>query len=65
MDNNTDKEALVSSVISKSPELKEVEAVDSEVDEGIENEVEDETPSSTKSGTDMILHQTANLASDQ
>ncbi|KAG1055541.1 hypothetical protein G6F43_002512 [Rhizopus delemar] len=63
--NNTDKEALVSSGISKSPELKEVEAVDSEVDEGTENEVEDETPSSTKSGTDMILHQTANLASDQ
>lgn len=65
MGNNTDKEALVSSGISKSPELKEVEAVDSEVDEGTENEVEDETPSSTKSGTDMILHQTANLASDQ
>lgn len=55
----------MSSGISKSPELKEVEAVDSEVDEGTENEVEDETPSSTKSGTDMILHQTANLASDQ
>jgi hypothetical protein len=53
---DTNKEALVSSGISKSPELNEVEAVDSEADEGTEDEVEGKTTSNTKSGTNMVLY---------
>lgn len=43
--------------ITRSPELNEVEDT--------ENEVEDETSSGIGSGTDKVLHQTANLPSDQ
>ncbi|CAO3696422.1 unnamed protein product [Rhizopus microsporus] len=56
-DKHTDEESLVSLGITRSPELNEVEDT--------ENEVEDETSSGIGSGTDKVLHQTANLPSDQ